>query len=71
MATRRSFEELLQTIREELKEVIEQEGIERWLSEPNNSFNGRSPIDILREDGEEGYELLHDALEATKLGIYT
>ena len=69
MATR-SFEELLRIIKEEVKAVVREEYIEDWLSGANASFDGRSPIEILREDGEAGYERLHDAIEASKLGIF-
>lgn len=66
----RSFEDLLQAVREEAKDVISAKHIEFWLSSPSPEFGGRRPVDILRGDGEKGYLLLHHAFERAKLGVY-
>lgn len=70
MATEeRSFEDLVQAIKREVEEIINPDDIEPWLAEPHQELSGRSPNDVLREDGEAGYEVVLALVRASKEGL--
>ena len=66
----RSVQEMRRQITLELAEVIEGDYIDTWFDAPNQTLNDLTPLQILEENGEEGFTELHNLIEASKQGIY-
>lgn len=67
----REFVKRLEVVTELLADMVVSKDVPNWLCTRNKGFHGKSPLQVIWEEGEKGFEKVMDSLEAFATGSFS